>query len=309
MKKILVTGGAGFIGSHVVDLLEEGGHELLVVDNLSTGRLENLRPEAKVIKKDLCRPDSADAVVGTFCPDVVVHLAAQVNVRRSIQDPSSDAELNILAGVRLFEACSRYRVRRVILASSGGAIYGDQDSFPIPESATPNPKSPYGLAKQALEEYGRYFSRTVGSDFVVLRLANVYGPRQNPQGEAGVVAIFLDSMRRGLAPVVYGDGQHTRDYVWVGDVARAFAAALDGPAGTYNVGTGLETQTLEMFRHLRGVMSFDLSPQFVPEVRGEVRRNSLNCSLARQALNWEPQVTLDFGIQRLVDSLRSAKLA
>jgi len=309
MKKILVTGGAGFIGSHVVERLQEDGHEILVLDNFSTGHASNLGRDIQVVEADLLRPRAAAAVIAGFRPEAVMHLAAQVNVRRSIENPAFDADLNIVGSLHLLKACADHGVRRVVFASSGGAIYGDQGTFPIPETATPHPKSPYGISKHAVEYYGRYFSRAAAMEFVALRLANVYGPKQDPSGEAGVVAIFLEKLRGGVAPVVYGDGTHTRDYVWVGDVARAFALALCGLPGTYNIGTGTETGTLELFHHLKRAMESSLDPRFAAGIPGEVRRNSLDCALARRVLGWSPKVPLASGLGILVNSLGSAPQA
>lgn len=300
-KRILVTGGAGFIGSHLVERLEAARYDVLVLDNFSTGRSSNLPRSTRVVEADLCRPRAAAGVIGGFCPEAVVHLAAQVNVRRSIENPASDADVNILGGIRLLKACADYNVRRVVFASSGGAIYGEQEIFPIPEAAVPKPESPYALSKQAIENYGRYFSRAGGLEFVALRLGNVYGPRQDPRGEAGVIAIFLSKFMRGVAPAVFGDGTHTRDYVWVGDATRAFELALGSPTGTYNIGTGVETQTLEIVRELKKVTGSRLEPEFAPEVPGEVRRNSLDSTLARSRLNWAPEVSLASGLRRLQD--------
>lgn len=309
MTRILVTGGAGFIGSHLVELLEDGRHEVLVLDNFSSGRTSNLDRGTRVVEADLCRPGAAASVIGGFRPEAVVHLAGQVNVRRSIEDPASDADLNIVGGVHLLKACVDHQARRLVFASSGGAIYGDQNSFPIPESALPSPQSPYALSKQTFENYGRYFSRATGLEFVALRLANVYGPRQDPKGEAGVVAIFLDKIKHRVAPVVFGDGSHTRDYVWVGDVARAFVSALSGPPGTYNVGTGVETTTTGVLQYLREATGSPLNPEIAPEIRGEVRRNSLDCALARAQLQWVPGVTLASGLGRLVSPIASVNPA
>lgn len=300
MRRVLVTGGAGFIGSHVVELLEDGGHEILVLDNFSTGRASNLSRGIRVVDADLCVPQTASDVVGRFRPEVVIHLAAQVSVRRSIENPAFDAGLNILGGIQLLKACAEYQVRRVVFGSSGGAIYGTQESIPIRETALPHPESPYALSKETLEKYGHYFSHSGGLEFVSLRLANVYGPRQDPGGEAGVVAIFLDKLTRGLRPVIFGDGSDTRDYVWVQDVAEAFVAALDGPTGAYNIGTGVETCTTDVFWHLKELMDSKCDPVFKQEIPGEVRRNALDCTLALNKLKWSHKVILSEGLKSLV---------
>lgn len=305
MSKILVTGGAGFIGSHVVDLLVQNGHQVVVLDDLSLGKRTNLSPQAKLIVADLRSPNTATRVIYRVKPVAVIHLAAQANVRKSIVEPSFDAMTNIVGGINLLKACTDSQVPRVVFASSGGAIYGEQTVLPISETALPKAVSPYGLAKQTLERYGQYFHESAGMEFVSLRLANVYGPRQSTKGEAGVVSIFMDCLAKDRQPTIFGDGSHTRDYVWVGDVARAFLAALTGPIGTYNIGTGIETQTIDLFEKLRELSKSDLSPIHSREIRGEVHRNALDYRRARTRLKWSPVLSLSEG---LVETMRFFKL-
>lgn len=300
MQRVLVTGGAGFIGFHVVELLVRRGHRVKVLDNLSLGKRENLHAGSKFVKADLCNSRAVSAALADFRPEVVIHLAAQANVRRSIEDPESDAKTNILGGLNLLRGCAEKGVRRLVFASSGGAIYGAQPRFPVRETAVVRPSSPYGLAKQTLEGYGRYYAETSRLEFVSLRLGNVFGPRQNTKGEAGVIGIFLECMRRGRAPVIFGDGSHTRDYVWVGDVARSFLAALSCKPGTYNIGTGIETSTMDIFRVLQGLTGFPHEPTKGAEVKGEVQRNCLDSTLARKELGWGPAVTFAKGLRLLM---------
>lgn len=283
--RILVTGGAGFIGSHVVDHMLAAGHSVAVLDNLSTGNASNVSRDARFYEGDIGGPLE---VFEKEKPEVVVHMAAQVNVRVSIEDPITDAQVNILGIINILQACKG--VKRFIFASSGGAIYGEQ--APCTEECEAMPTSPYGIAKLASEHYIRYF----GLPSVVLRLANVYGPRQDPRGEAGVISIFASKMKRGEAATIFGDGKQTRDYVYVEDVARAFVAAVSGPPGTYNIGTGIETDVNELARRI-GVKA-----RHGDAIAGEVRRNCLDISKAKKHLGWSPRVGLDEGLKRTVDA-------
>lgn len=300
MQRVLVTGGAGFIGFHVVELLARRGHRVLVLDNLSLGKRENLHATSDFVKADLCNSRLVSKALADFRPETVIHLAAQANVRRSIEDPRSDAQTNILGGLNLLESCAKNGVRRLVFASSGGAIYGAQKQLPVRETAVLRPSSPYGVAKQTLEGYGRYYAEATGLEFVSLRLGNVFGLRQNTKGEAGVIAIFLECMRDGRSPVIFGDGSNTRDYVWVGDVARSFIAALSCKAGTYNIGTGLETRTIDIFRSLKKLTEYPGQHMEAPAIPGEVRRNCLDSTLARKELDWSPAVTFTKGLSLLL---------
>jgi UDP-glucose 4-epimerase len=307
MKKVLITGGAGFIGSHIVDHLLAAGHRVTVIDNLSTGARANLDARARFVWGDICDARRVQEVVAKERPALVIHLAAQVNVRHSIADPTHDAQANIVGGINVLEACVRGGVGRIVIASSGGAVYGDQAKYPCSEKAEPHPASPYAIAKYALEHYCRYYAQSSGLEFVGLRLSNVYGPRQNPKGEAGVISIFLDEMTNGRTPLIFGDGKHTRDYVWVGDVAKAFVQALKAPGGVYNIATGTETSTLDLFRMVASLLGFKKNARHGPPVPGEVHRNSLDCSLARQRLRWTPTVNLKDGLEEFVRQLTAAR--
>jgi UDP-glucose 4-epimerase len=296
--KILVTGGAGFVGSHLVEALLREGHRVSVLDDFSTGLRENVPPVIPVHEGDL-RHAPLEAILDAERPEVVIHLAAQMNVRKSVAGPEADADLNILGTLRLFHAAAQAGVRRIVFASSGGTVYGEHSGRPSLETDVPRPASPYGIAKLTGEHYGRYFAR----EFVALRLANVYGPRQNPKGEAGIVALFLDAMSSGRSPLILGDGEQTRDFVWVGDAVSAFLLALNGPAGTYNVGTGVETSVNAVYDHLRRITGFQGEARRVPEASGELRRNALCPDLARRELGWTPTMDLAEGLQATADFL------
>ena len=302
--RILVTGGAGFIGSHVVDRCVTAGHDVAVVDNLATGSRERVNARAKLYVTDVRDPELAD-VFRTERPSVVIHHAAQAEVRRSVEDPRFDADVNVLGAVNLFECCRRFDVTRVIYASSGGAAYGDTDVVPTPEDHAARPASPYGVSKVTAELYLACWSQLYGVQGLVFRYANVYGPRQSPAGEAGVVAIFAHRLLSGERVVINGDGLQTRDYVYVGDIADANIAGLERTeaSGVVNLGTGIETSVVELYDRLRAVAGVDLAPQHGPAKLGEQRRSVLDISRAHAVLGWRPRVSLDQGLRLTVDDL------
>jgi UDP-glucose 4-epimerase len=304
--RALVTGGAGFIGSHLVDALLAAGHDVCAVDDLSRGRREQVPAGARLHVVDV-RTAALHDVVGTEKPEVVFHQAAQIDVRRSISEPLLDTEINVVGTVNLLQACAAAGVRRVVFASSGGAIYGDTEVVPTPETHPARPASLYGAAKLCGEAYGGVYASLYGVELCALRYANVYGPRQDPHGEAGVVAIFARKLLAGEAPLINGDGTQTRDYVYVGDVVAAnLAAAAAGAAalGAYNVGTGRETDVNRLFSMLRTACGASLEAQHGPAKPGEQRRSCLDASLAAARLGWTPRVSLEEGLQRTVDFFR-----
>ncbi len=298
---VIVTGGAGFIGSHVVDALLARGNEVHVVDDLSKGREANVPPAATLHARDVREP--LDDLVRETAATAIVHFAAQADVRVSVAEPVRDADVNVVGTVSVLEA-ARATGARVVFASTGGAIYGEC-ARPATESDPCLPLSPYGAAKLAAEGYLGAFSRLHGTPHVGLRFGNVYGPRQDPHGEAGVVAIFLGRMLEGIPCRIFGDGSQSRDYVYVGDVARATIAALDGDvAGVLNIGTGMATSVVDLFEVCRTTVGSDLEPEYEPARAGELGRSVLSFELAAAAIGFNPDTDLAAGIAATWDSLQ-----
>jgi UDP-glucose 4-epimerase len=303
--RALVTGGAGFIGSHITDALIDAGHSVTVIDDLSRGRREQVNAGATFVQLDITSPELG-AAVSDASPEVVFHAAAQIDVRESVRDPLHDADVNVVGTVNVLRASVDAGTRRVVFASSGGAIYGDTDVIPTPEDHPCRPESPYGTAKLCAEAYGGTFSRQAGLEFVALRYANVYGPRQDPHGEAGVVAIFATRLVRGAPVVINGDGTQTRDYVHVQDVVLANLAAVDGPAGIYNIGTGIETDVNALYRMLAEATGVAVAAEHGPAKPGEQRRSCLDTQGTRARLGWSASVTFEDGVRTTVDYFRTA---
>jgi UDP-glucose 4-epimerase len=309
--KAVVTGGAGFIGSNVVDALVARGDEVVVLDDLSTGRRQNLdhalAAGATLLEASITDDDAIAEAFATARPEVVFHLAAQIDVRRSVADPAFDLGVNVGGTIKLLERGREAGLERFIFASTGGAIYGEGDGRELPfvESAECRPDAPYGQSKYAAEGYLGLYRRLYGLATVVLRLGNVFGPRQDPLGEAGVIAIFCSAALEGRQPTVFGDGEQTRDYVYVGDVADAFlaAAGADG-AGPYNVGTGIETSVLELGREIADASGTAFDPQFAPPRLGEIRRTVGDPALAGRELGWAASHDLREGLGKTLESLR-----
>jgi UDP-glucose 4-epimerase len=291
--RVIVTGGAGFVGSHVVDALVARGDEVVVVDSLAKGKRENLPATVDLRVQDV--RDPLEPLFDEVRPEAVFHLAAQADVRVSVERPVEDAEVNVLGTVRVLEAASKHGAQ-VVFSSTGGAIYGECES-PAPETSPLRPVSPYGIAKLAGEEYLRGYNRLHGSAHVSLRYGNVYGPRQDPHGEAGVVAIFLGALRAGESPRIFGDGTQTRDYVYVGDVARATVQALGQEGGVFNVGTGRETSVLELYELCRRVAGSEVQAEHAPARLGELQRSVLDTNLAASELGFMAFVDLEDGLR------------
>ena len=307
--KALVTGGAGFIGSHLVDRLIDDDWEVLAVDDLSKGHLDRLA-EARSIgsvhfhQLDICGDEFRQAV-RRFEPDVIHHLAAQSGVRPSVEDPIFDARVNVLGTVNVLLAASETDAQRVVFASSGGAIYGEVPGAAATEEAAAIPDSPYGISKKIVEDYFRYFRDDSGVDFVMLALGNVYGPRQDPHGEAGVVAIFSRLMLDGRRPVINGDGEQTRDYVYIDDVVDAFARAGEIGGGLrLNIGTGVPTTVNELYGLIAGAAGYDGSPEHGPAQPGDLARSVIDATAAKAHLGWEAWTPLEVGIAKTVESFR-----
>jgi len=292
--RAIVTGGAGFIGSHVVEALLARGDDVTVVDDLSSGRRENVPEGARLAVADI--REGLEAVFGETRPEVCFHLAAQVDVRVSVERPAHDAGVNVLGTIAVLEAARRHGTQ-VVFSSTGGAIYGECDG-PAAEDAQRRPLAPYGVSKLAGEEYLAAYNRLYESGHVSLRYGNVYGPRQDPHGEAGVVAIFLGRLVAGEAPRIFGDGRQTRDYIYAGDVAAATLAAAGRDGGVFNIGTGIETSVLELYDGCRRVAGSSLEAEQAPARLGELQRSVLDVALAERELGWRPEVSLDDGLRR-----------
>jgi UDP-glucose 4-epimerase len=304
--RILVTGGAGFIASHVVDAYIARGHDVHVIDDFSTGQRKNLNARATVHALDVASPEAAQRLAD-IRPDVLNHHAAQMDVRRSVADPAFDARSNIIGFVNLLEPCKNVGVKKVIFSSSGGAVYGDREPIPADENHPTLPLSPYGVSKLSGEFYLTYYHLAFGVPYVALRYANVYGPRQSSQGEAGVVAIFISQLLAGKAPMINGDGRQTRDYVFVGDVVRANLAALDSDfIGPVNIGTRIETDVVTICRLLREGSGSKVEAVHGPAKLGEQRRSCLDISRAAQVLGWKPEISLQAGLEKTIAYYREA---
>lgn len=306
--KILITGGAGFIASHIADAYIELGHDVVIIDNLSTGFEENINPKAKFYKLDITSPEIIE-VFEKEKFDIISHHAAQMNVRFSVENPIIDSNINILGSLNLYEAAVKTGVKKVIFASTGGAVYGETDIIPTPETTEPRPCSPYGISKLTNEKFLFYYNQVYNLDYTILRYANVFGSRQNPQGEAGVVAIFINKMLRGEQPIINGDGLYTRDYVHISDVVAANILSLDdNKPNIYNIGTGIETTTNEIFRTIKNSINADCPEVHGEAKKGEQRRSCISYKKIKQELNWEPKVSLEQGIKETVDFFRSKNL-
>jgi UDP-glucose 4-epimerase len=308
-KKVLVTGGAGFIGSHVADALVARGLDVHVLDNLVSGRTENV-PEGATFHQMDIRDEALAALFERERFDALFHLAAQMDVRRSVADPKFDADVNVIGLLNLLEIGRQHGLQRVVFSSTGGAIYGEpdpeiNDAGPQPEHHPQRPLSPYGITKLVSEKYLYFYDTTYGISYAAMRFANVYGPRQNPHGEAGVVAIFAERMLRGEQPVINGPGEQTRDYVYVGDVVRSMLAALDHPGSdVFNVGTGVETSVNELFREINALTGNGVEEVHVPAKPGEQQRSVLDARKAEHELGWRSEVSLREGLGQTIEWFR-----
>ncbi len=308
--RILVTGGAGFIGSNVADRFVELGHDVAVLDDLSTGRRDNIPVAARFYESSLDDREAVERVLAEFRPEVVDHHAAQIDVRHSVTDPIADATTNILGGIGLLEAAVRHGTRKFIYASTGGALYGEGRQLPATEDHPAHPEAPYGISKYALEHYLYFYRLSYGLDVTVLRYPNVYGPRQNPHGEAGVNAIFIGLMVEGKQPVIFGDGEQVRDYVYVDDVVRANELALERGSGeTVNLGWGRGVSVNDIVRTLAKLLGTTMAPIHAAPRPGEVQRIYLDATRAKTVLGWEPTVPFEEGLARTLAWYQAERIA
>lgn len=305
-SKILVTGGAGFIGSHQVDALIDEGCRVVVVDNLTTGARENVNPQAKFYEVDV-RSEKLSEIFEEEKPEFVFHFSAQINVNRSVEDPVFDADVNIIGSLNLLECCVANKVKKIIFSSTGGALYGEADIVPTPEDYPCAPVSPYGIAKFTVENYLRFYGEQFGLNYAVMRYANVYGPRQNSKGEAGVISIFIEKMLSGLEPAIHGDGHQTRDYVFVEDVVRANMLAFESDvSGVYNVGTAKQTTVNEIFELIKNALNFPGAARFADVFSGQAV-SCLSFEKINQELGWRPRVVLEEGIKQTIEWFKARR--
>lgn len=305
MSKILVTGGAGFIGSTLVDELIAAGEEIVVIDNLSSGKKEYLNPAAKFYKVDICSPKIAK-IFRREKFDFVYHLAAQMDVRQSVSDSVFDNKINVLGGLNILENCRLTAVKKIIFTSTGGAVYGEAEEIPTPETYPAYPLSPYGIHKLTFEKYLNYYYQVFGLDYIALRLANIYGPRQFKGGEAGVIAIFIDNAVKDLVSTQYGDGRQTRDFVYVDDVVRSLRSAKNiAYRGEINISSGIEINLLDVRKHIEQALGAPLKINEAPAKLGEQRRSCLSYERAKAVLSWEPEINLKEGIKRTIEWAKS----
>ena len=297
--KILVTGGAGFIGSHVVDGFLTAGHEVRVIDDLSTGKRANLNSKAAFYNVDIRSSEIAD-IFAKEKPDVVCHHAAQMDVRRAVREPQFDASVNVVGSVNVLESARQSGVQKIIYASTGGAVYGEPASLPVDEGHAIAPLSPYGLTKHVFEDYLALYRRLYGCAYTVLRYPNVFGPRQDPHGEAGVVAIFIQKMLAGEQPTIFGDGTKTRDYVYIDDIVAGNLLAIDAKGDVYNLGWGKEVSDYQIFRAVRDALGVTAEPRFGQKRPGEIDRVCLDSQRIYRDLGWQPRVSLAEGVARTV---------
>ena len=303
--KILVTGGAGFIASQIADAFIKEGHQVVILDDLSTGFEKNINSKAKFVKANIC-DKSLDKLFAEEKFDVVNHHAAQMDVRRSVKDPEFDATTNILGTINLLQNCVKYGVKKFMFASTGGAVYGEQDYFPADEKHNQQPKSPYGISKLAVEKYLYFYNSEHKLNYTILRYANIYGPRQNPFGEAGVVAIFSTRLLKGEQPIINGHGKQTRDYVFVGDVVKANVLTLkDEVSDVYNIGTGIETDVNQLFNHINDITKAGKEEKHGPAAAGEQLRSVITSDKLFNKFGWRPSTKLEDGLKSTVEFFRN----
>lgn len=306
MKKVLVTGGAGFIGSNLVDELIESGHLVVIIDDLSTGFARNLNPQAKFYLADIRDAALMRKIFDLEAPEIVNHHAAQMDVRRSVEEPVFDAECNIIGGINLIKESVEHSAEKFVYVSTGGAVYGEPDELPVTEEHAVNPECPYGITKHTVEHYLHLYHGLYGLNYTVLRYPNVFGPRQNPLGEAGVNAIFIHQMLCGKTPTIFGDGEQLRDYVYVKDIVDAnLAAMVKGDNLILNIGSGVGTSVNQIYRGLQEIIGFEQKAVYAPARAGEIYKIYLDAAKAKRELGWEPRISFKEGLKRTVEWHRS----
>lgn len=306
--KILVTGGAGFIASQIADAFIEERHQVVILDDLSTGFEKNINPKAKFITSNICDKNLSKLFEKEKF-DIVNHHAAQMDVRRSVKDPEFDATTNILGTINLLQNCIKYRVNKIMFASTGGAVYGEQNYFPADEKHNQQPKSPYGISKLAVEKYLYFYHSEHKLNYTILRYANIYGPRQNPFGEAGVVAIFSTKLLNGEQPIINGHGKQTRDYVFVGDVVKANLLTLkDEASDIYNIGTGIETDVNQLFHFINNITKANKEEKHGPTAAGEQLRSVITSDKLFNKFGWRPSIRIEEGLQKTVNYFKEASI-
>jgi UDP-glucose 4-epimerase len=304
--KILVTGGAGFIASQISDALVNEGHQVFVLDDLSSGFEKNINPKAKFVKGNICDKELVEKLFSEEKFDLVNHHAAQMDVRRSVKDPAFDANTNIIGTINLLQNAVKYKVKKFMFASTGGAVYGEQTYFPADENHPTQPRSPYGISKLAVEKYLYFYNAEYGLNYTILRYANIYGPRQNPLGEAGVVAIFSTKLLKGEQSTINGSGEQTRDYVFVGDVVKANLLTLNDTSNDiYNVGTGIETNVNQLFHKLNSIINANKEEKHGPAASGEQMRSVITSENLFKKFGWKPSTNLDEGLKLTADFFRN----
>jgi UDP-glucose 4-epimerase len=300
--KILVTGGAGFIGSNLVDALIKEKHKVVIVDDLSTGFEKNINPQAKFYLADIADAKMMKRIFELEKPEIINHHAAQIDVRKSVEEPIFDAQVNVIGSINLIQQAVAHKVRKFIYISTGGAIYGEPQFLPVTEDHPINPECNYGITKHTVEHYLYLYNLLYGIKYTTLRYPNVYGPRQNPLGEAGVNAIFIHQMLSGITPTIFGDGEQLRDYVFIEDIVQANILALDkGDNSAYNIGTGIGTSVNQIYRELQKIIGFQHEPKYAPPRQGEIYKIYLNADKARRELDWNPRVSFAEGLMHTVE--------
>ncbi len=306
--RVVVTGGAGFIGSNIVDALLKKGMLPIVIDDLSTGKRENVNPEAIMYEQDTRDIEGLDKIFAKHKPHYVLHLAAQISVSRSVREPLYDEEVNVKGTLNILEMCVRYGVKKIVFTSSGGVMYGENPPFPTPETICPDPISPYGISKLTGEKYVKFYGMEKGLRYTVLRYGNVYGPRQSPDGEAGVIAIFAKKMLSGDPVTINGDGEYIRDYVYVKDVVNANLLSMEkGDGEIFNIGTGVPKSVNDVFNALREHIAYDLDPIYGPPRPGDLRKSLLDNSHAKDVLGWNPEYSFSEGLKETVEFFKNGR--